>query len=96
MTTQEAQSEQIAAQLLMGLTFGWLASRAIYVAAELGIADLLRDGPKTTDELARISDAHGPSLYRLLRTLGGYGIFEEDDAGRFKLTPRALCFKPGP
>ena len=44
-------------------------SRAISVAAELGIADLLKDGERSTAELAAAAQAHEPSLYRLLRAL---------------------------
>jgi hypothetical protein len=44
-------------------------SQALHVAATLGLADLLRDGPRTVDDLAKRSAAHGPSLYRLLRAL---------------------------
>jgi hypothetical protein len=32
---------------------GFWISRAVYVAAKLGIPDLLTDGPKSSDELAR-------------------------------------------
>ena len=56
----------------------------MHVAAELGIADLLRDGPKTIEQLAAATGAHRQSLYRLLRMLAGYGVFAEDAAGRFE------------
>jgi len=70
-------------------------SRAISVAAELGIADLLRDGPRTTEELARASGAHPQYLYRLLRMLAGYRVFAEDGTGRFTLTPAAALLQTG-
>jgi O-methyltransferase/methyltransferase family protein len=68
-------------------------SRAIQVAAALGIADLLRKGPRTSDDLAGATDTHAPSLYRLLRALASEGIFEELPDRRFTLTPKAelLC-----
>jgi SAM-dependent methyltransferase len=66
----------------------WLA-QAVHAAAELGIADLLAAGPRTADDLAAATGTHAPSLYRLLRALAGYGVFAEDDAGRFGLTPMA-------
>lgn len=68
---------------------GIRVARSIYVAAELGIADLLADGSKTAEELAKATDSHGPSLYRVLRALAGFGIFSEDETGRFSLTPPA-------
>lgn len=66
---------------------GFRVARSIYVAAELGIADLLADGPKTIDELAQATGTHAPSLYRVLRALAGFGMFVEDESGRFDLTP---------
>lgn len=68
---------------------GIRAARSIYVAAELGIADLLADSPKTIEELAEATGTHGQSLYRVLRALAGFGIFAEDETGRFTLTPPA-------
>ncbi len=58
----------------------------LYVAARLGIADLLKDGPKTVNQLAAATDAHTPALYRLMRALACSGIGVEDDNGRFALT----------
>lgn len=68
---------------------GFWISQALHVAATLGLADLLRDGPQTADHLATRCGAHGPSLYRLLRALASLGIFAEDSRGRFELTPLA-------
>lgn len=59
----------------------------IYVAAKLGIADLVTEIPKTADELAHLTKAHAPSLRRLLLMLSSVGIFAEDAAGRFRATP---------
>jgi O-methyltransferase domain/Dimerisation domain len=61
-------------------------SRALTVAAELGIADLLRDGPRTAPELADATGTHAPVLYRLLRALASIGVFQEDGEQRFALT----------
>lgn len=68
---------------------GYQVAQAIAVAASLGIADLLGDGPKTSDELARATGAHPRSLFRLLRALASVGVFGQDDDGRFAMTPRA-------
>lgn len=68
-------------------------SQSIYVAAKLGIADLLKDDSKTSEELANITDSHAPSLYRVLRALSSVGIFAEDSNGRFGLTPLAACLQ---
>ncbi len=47
---------------LIRLFRGYWLSRAIYVAAELGIADLLEDGPRSVADLAAASNTHPPSL----------------------------------
>src|SRR2546426_75800 len=76
-------------RVLSQMTQGNQVQQAIYVAAKLGIADLLKDGPKQSEELAQASGAHPRALYRLLRTLASFGVFAEDEQGRFELTPVA-------
>jgi hypothetical protein len=72
---------------LNGLVRGYQRSQALVVAAELGIADLLRDGPRDAGDLAAATSTHPPSLYRLLRALASIEVFHEDDEHRFALTP---------
>jgi hypothetical protein len=74
---------------LLQQALGFWVSRAICVVARLGIADLLKDGPLDTETLAAAAGVHGPSLYRVLRTLASVGIFAEGKDGRFGLTPQA-------
>lgn len=74
-------------QMLNRMIVGSWVTQAIYVAAEIGIADFLAAGPRTADELARETGTHGASLYRVLRALASIDIFREDDEGRFSLTP---------
>jgi len=81
--------------LVLGLALSYLSARALHVAADLGIADLLQNGPRSTAELARITGAHQPSLCRVLRTLAGHGIFAEDAPGCFRLTPAAAVLQSG-
>jgi hypothetical protein len=72
---------------LVRLIGGYRISQSIYVVAELGIADLLRQaGPKTVDELAAETSTHAESLHRVLRLLSGVGLFEEIAPRRFALT----------
>jgi SAM-dependent methyltransferase len=78
---------------LIRLFRGFWVSQAIYVAAELGIADLLADGPRTADDLAAVAGAHAPSLYRVLRLLASEGVFAEAEDGRFELTPMAAALR---
>ena len=62
---------------------------AILVAANLGLADLLKDGPLSIADLAEATGTHDRSLYRMLRALASRGIFSEDADGRFSLTALA-------
>jgi O-methyltransferase domain/Dimerisation domain len=78
---------------MLRMISGFRVSRAIYVAAKLGIADLLKDGPKSIDELARLTSTHPPSLYRVIRALASVGVFAEDEQGRFTLTPIATTLQ---
>src|SRR4051795_3244405 len=63
----------------------WLA-QAIHVACELGICELVADGPLTAQELASASVADAGALYRLLRLLASHGVRCETEDGRFEAT----------
>src|SRR5579871_2914654 len=77
--------EQLARQLS-----GYWYTQTIYVAAKLGLAELLRDGPRSHEELARAAGTNPRALYRLMRALASIGIFAEQQS-RFALTPLAEC-----
>ncbi|MCA1738727.1 MAG: helix-turn-helix domain-containing protein, partial [Actinobacteria bacterium] len=72
---------------LLQMTNAFRASQAIYVAATLGIAELLEDGPRSVDELAQATGTHAPTLYRLLRALASVGVLTEEPDGQFGSTP---------
>ena len=72
---------------LWNLVNGFRVSQALYVAATLGLADLLKNGARTADELAVDAGAHPEALYRLLRALASVGVFHEEEGKRFSLTP---------
>ncbi len=76
------------AATLLHLMTGYRAMQALYVAARLGIADLLQDGARGSEELARATGADARALHRLLRALASLGVFGEDADGRF--TPSEL------
>lgn len=78
---------------LRRLIGGFQISQAIGVAAELGIADLLGNGPKSSGELAHATGSHPRALYRLLRALASIGIFTEVEPERFGLTPMAAALQ---
>jgi O-methyltransferase domain/Dimerisation domain len=65
----------------------FFVSRALYIAATLGLADLLKDEPKSSKELAQATGTDASALYRLMRTLTSSGVFAEDNQQRFTLTP---------
>jgi hypothetical protein len=73
---------------LRRLIAGEWASKAIHMAATLGIADVLAGAPVPVAELASATETDEPSLYRLLRALASLGIFAETEHG-FELTPMA-------
>mgnify|MGYP003945918625 CR=1 FL=1 len=73
-------------QMIQYITGFWM-SRAVWVAAKLGLADLLKSGPKTAEELAQATSTHAPSLFRILRALASAGVFKKENDERFGLTP---------
>jgi hypothetical protein len=75
--------------------YGFWVSRALYVAAKLGIPDLLQDQAKSAVELAEATDMHADSLRRVLRVLVSIGAFTEDDQGRFALTLLGATLRSG-
>jgi SAM-dependent methyltransferase len=66
----------------------WI-TQGIWVAAELGIADLLAHAPQTVEVLAEQTHTRRDALSRVLRALASVGIFSEDIHGKFSLTPLA-------
>jgi hypothetical protein len=78
---------------LLRLINGFQISQAIYVAATLGIADLLRDGARASDDLARTTNTQPRALYRLLRALAAVGVLHEHPGETFELTPTGCCLR---
>lgn len=78
--------ERAAAAAVLGMIGGIHISRAVYVAAELGIADILASGPRTAAQLSEATRTHQPSLYRVLRLLASLGVLIEHENRSFSLT----------
>jgi O-methyltransferase domain len=78
---------------MLGMLSSVLTVQALYVAAELGVADELAAGSRSVSELARSAGAHPAALYRLLRLLAAAGVFLEEADGRFALTPLGGCLR---
>jgi hypothetical protein len=81
------------AATLRRLVNGYQVTQALHVAATLDIADLLADGPRSSDDLAAATETHAPSLYRLLRALAAVGVLREDGERGFELTPVGNALK---
>jgi hypothetical protein len=79
--------EQREPSALLELIRGKWVCQAIYVAAELGIADILKDGPRSAAEIASAAGASEDAVFRLLRALASVGLFSTLPDRCFALTP---------
>ncbi len=68
---------------------GYWLSQAIYIAAKLGLAEILSDRAQSCQALANLTDSNPSALYRLMRALASAGIFQETEPQQFILTPLA-------
>jgi O-methyltransferase domain/Dimerisation domain len=91
MTTTDFPPQLVLQQMIQGFQ----VTQGIYVAARLGIADLLQDGPHTSEELAQATGTHASSLYRVLRLLTAVGLLTEGEAHSFALTPLGAYLQTG-
>ncbi|MEP0873472.1 hypothetical protein NDA01_27305 [Trichocoleus desertorum AS-A10] len=78
---------------MLRLIGGFWVARSIYLAAQLGVADLFDDQPKTIAQLAAATNTDPRSLYRFPRALGSVGIFTEVSDQTFALTPLGATLK---
>ena len=83
------------AQLMFGMITGFWVSQIIGVAARLNIAEHLRDGAKSAEELARLAGAEPSALYRVLRAAASIGVFQLGADDRFSLTPLGETLRSG-
>jgi hypothetical protein len=96
MAAQEnvAQARSLPPQLVLyQMAIGHYVSRALHVAAKLGLADLLNGGPRSYTELAQATATQAAALNRVMRLLASVGVFEEQENGRFALTPLGECLR---
>src|SRR5262245_52889823 len=93
MTSMQKNPEQGGLPSIRAQLFDLIGSmrmtQLIYVAATLGIADQLTEGPKRIDELASTAAVDPTALYRVLRALASHGILAETGDFSFALTPQA-------
>ncbi len=86
-TATPVQPETTPVEIMLQMMSGFWVSRGLYVAAKLGIADLLKDGDKSVDELAKATDTNAGSLFRILRMLSTVGVFKQKGDDIFSQTP---------
>jgi hypothetical protein len=78
---------------MMEMIVATWTSQAITVAAQLGVADALANGPLPIDELAARVGADADALGRLLRALISKGIFRHRRDGRYELNSLAATLR---
>jgi hypothetical protein len=71
---------------MLQLVTAYWTSACVHLAAKLRLADHVKAGPRTAEELAKLTGTHAPSLYRMLRGLASVGVFAEDEQKRFRQT----------
>lgn len=90
-----AQDSASAPAALLEVITDYPRAQVVHVAAQLGLADLLADGPRHIEDLAAITGAHGPSLARVVRALVALGVMAEDADGRISLAPLGASLRTG-
>jgi precorrin-6B methylase 2/predicted transcriptional regulator len=84
--TEKIQPEgESSSSVLLEMMYGYIIPQAVYVAAKLGIADILSNGAKTTDEIAKAAEVNSQIIYHLMRMLVSVGVFSGEDNGKFCL-----------
>lgn len=86
-SSESSESEDCSSGKLQQFVSDFWMARTLYVAVELGIADLLGAGVHRIDELAIATGTDAPSLYQLLHVLVSAGVFAEETNAAFTLTP---------
>lgn len=72
---------------LMGVLLGMIQGRCLTAAVELGLADVLANGPLPVDQIAEKTNSHPGSLCRLIRALEPMGVFRQSSPRVFENTP---------
>src|SRR6476659_9693138 len=78
---------------IFSIVLGVWQARALGVATELGLPDLLAERPLHVDELARRTKTNASALFRLLRALESTGIFTQTTPRMFGNTQTSECLR---
>ena len=71
---------------LVEIAMAYQRSRVLCAAARLGVADALKEGERTVQEIAGSCAANVATLHRLLRTLAAMGVVAQAQRDTFVLT----------
>ncbi|HTE43807.1 MAG TPA: methyltransferase [Gemmatimonadaceae bacterium] len=85
-TSTHTYARSAPATVMIEMARGYQVSQALFVAAKLGIADLLANGPMPSDAIARATATDPAALHRLLRVLGSRGVLASVGDRDFGLT----------
>ena len=73
--------------ILLHMFSGYRIPSLLLEVGNVGIPDLLADGPRSVEELARETQLDRDALYRVLRLLASNGVFSEVSPRTFRQTP---------
>lgn len=90
---EDGLDQQALPERLLAIVHASWMSQATCVAAELGIADLLANGPRRPEDLATTAGCHAPSLQRLMRALASLDLCRERGDGSYELTPMGALLR---
>jgi hypothetical protein len=94
-TAPSLPPEAEAMQLLFQIATGYMASAALQTVLKLGIADHMSPGPTSVTDLARKTSVNEDALYRVMRALASFGIFDEVSSRAFALTLAGRMLQKG-
>ena len=78
---------------LLQLLNGANVTSAVSCIARLAIPDLIENGPKSAEELAKEIGAQPRALYRLMRATASVGVLSEGSDGKFSQTPMSAILR---
>jgi hypothetical protein len=70
-------------QQLLPMIYSAAQAQVIRIAAELGLADLMKESPRSATELAKATGTQEATMARLMRTLTGLGLVTVTENGRY-------------
>ena len=84
-----------AAARVVELLRGFVVAKTLYLAADLGLADLLSDGPLHATDLAARANADVDAVTRVVEALCSVDVFVENGDGRYGLGPLGHALRTG-